>query len=64
MNGISDKSWAVVLAGGKGTRMKSQDKNKVTLVVGGKPMISHTLENLKTAGIANIVMVVGFAKEL
>jgi bifunctional UDP-N-acetylglucosamine pyrophosphorylase / glucosamine-1-phosphate N-acetyltransferase len=49
---------AVVLAGGKGTRMKS-DIPKVLHPISGKPMIFYTLENLKRAGIENVVVVVG-----
>lgn len=55
--------YAVILAGGRGKRMNSKDKNKVTYEVKGVPMITRTLNTLKTAGIYNIVVVVGFAKE-
>lgn len=54
---------AVVMAAGRGTRMNSQTVNKVALPLAGKPIISHTIENLKNAGINNIVVVVGFAKD-
>ncbi len=55
--------WAIVMAAGKGTRMNSKDINKVALPLAGKPIISHTVSNLRKAGIHNIAVVVGFAKE-
>lgn len=55
--------YAVILAAGKGKRMDSTDRNKVTLEISGKPMILRTIETLKDAGIKNIIVVVGFAKE-
>lgn len=54
---------AVVLAAGKGTRMKS-DLPKVAVSVYGKPMILHVLENLSGAGIRKIILVVGHQKEV
>ncbi|MCR4604945.1 MAG: 2-C-methyl-D-erythritol 4-phosphate cytidylyltransferase [Eubacterium sp.] len=38
------KVYAVVLAGGVGSRMGQQDKPKQYLEVGGKPILIHTLE--------------------
>lgn len=54
---------AIVLAAGKGTRMKSQSP-KVLSKICGKPMISYTMENLRRIGIADISVVVGFRKNL
>lgn len=53
------KIAAVVLAAGKGTRMKS-DTPKVLHLLSGKPLIIHTLQKLKSAGIENIFVVVGY----
>ncbi len=53
---------AVVLAAGKGTRMKSE-LPKVAVPLSGKPMILHVLDNLVQAGIKKIVIVVGYKKE-
>lgn len=53
---------AVILAAGKGKRMNSRNVNKVTLPLGGKPMIVHTVDTLKKVGIKTVVIVVGFAK--
>ncbi len=53
----------VVLAAGKGTRMKSKTSNKVTLLLGNKPIITHGVDLLKNLQVSPIVVVVGFAKE-
>ncbi len=54
---------AIVLAAGKGSRMKSKEANKVTLMLADKPMIVHSVELLEKVSIHPIVIVVGFAKE-
>lgn len=54
---------AVVLAAGKGTRMKS-DLPKVLFPVCGKPMIEYVLDALIKAGIDEILVVVGFKSDL
>lgn len=51
---------AIVLAAGKGTRINATTRNKVTLTLDGKPMIAHTLDNLKRSGIGQVVVVVGY----
>jgi len=58
-----DKVVAIILAAGKGTRIKSKDRNKVTLSIKGEPMIVRTVKLLQNCGIGSIVVVVGFAKE-
>ncbi len=58
-----DKVGAIVLAAGKGSRMQSKDINKVALNIHDKPLIIRSLEIIKKAGIKEIVVVVGFAKE-
>ncbi len=54
---------ALVLAAGKGVRMKS-DLPKVLHQLAGKPLVMHVLENLKAAGIADIIAVVGYRGEM
>lgn len=54
---------AIVLAAGKGTRMKATDTNKCLFPLNGKPMIRYPLEALKQLGIQKPIVVVGFAKE-
>ncbi|MBC7325439.1 MAG: bifunctional UDP-N-acetylglucosamine diphosphorylase/glucosamine-1-phosphate N-acetyltransferase GlmU, partial [Moorella sp. (in: Bacteria)] len=54
---------AVILAAGKGTRMKSE-LPKVLHKICGRPMVSYVLKAVKGAGIERIVMVVGHRGEL
>jgi bifunctional UDP-N-acetylglucosamine pyrophosphorylase / glucosamine-1-phosphate N-acetyltransferase len=54
---------AVVLAAGKGTRMKS-DLPKVLVPVCGRPMIDYVLDALSAGGVGRIVVVVGYRSEL
>lgn len=53
---------AIVLAAGKGTRMKST-LCKVMHPVSNKPMIGHIVTALKNAGVENIVVIVGHGAE-
>lgn len=53
----------IVLAAGKGTRMKSKNP-KVLHTICGRPMIAYTLENLRKAGFAEVIVVVSFKKAL
>ncbi|HMV43966.1 MAG TPA: NTP transferase domain-containing protein [Leptospiraceae bacterium] len=59
----TDKICAVVLAAGKGTRMKSE-LPKVATLLNGKPLLLHVLDNLIASGIKDIYVVVGFKKEV
>lgn len=52
------KVYAVVLAAGKGTRMKS-DKPKVVHEVLYKPMINHVVDELKALGVDETIVIVG-----
>jgi len=54
---------AVILAAGKGTRMKS-DLPKVAHTVGGRPMIEYVLDAARAAGVTRLVVVVGFRADL
>lgn len=54
---------AVVLAAGKGTRMKSE-LPKVLVPVGGRPMLRYVLDALAAAGVGRLVVVVGYRAEL
>jgi UDP-N-acetylglucosamine diphosphorylase/glucosamine-1-phosphate N-acetyltransferase len=53
---------AVVMAAGKGTRMKS-DLAKVLHPVAGRPLIAHVLATARAAGIGRIVVVVGHQRD-
>jgi bifunctional UDP-N-acetylglucosamine pyrophosphorylase/glucosamine-1-phosphate N-acetyltransferase/UDP-N-acetylglucosamine pyrophosphorylase len=54
---------AIVLAAGKGTRMKS-DLPKVLVPVAGRPMLRYVLDALQAAGVARTVVVVGYRADL
>ena len=54
---------AVILAAGKGTRMKS-DLPKVLFPVCGKPIVERVLEALEAAGVEEFVVVVGYRGDL
>lgn len=56
-------AMAIVLAAGKGTRMKT-DLPKVLAPACGKPMVRYVVEALREAGIVNLVVVVGYRAEL
>ncbi|WP_246021532.1 bifunctional UDP-N-acetylglucosamine diphosphorylase/glucosamine-1-phosphate N-acetyltransferase GlmU [Alteraurantiacibacter aquimixticola] len=53
---------AVILAAGKGTRMKSQ-RHKVLHEIGGKPMIEHLLDQVDRLGAERTVVIVGEGRE-
>ncbi|NUC70872.1 sugar nucleotidyltransferase [Haloterrigena sp. SYSU A558-1] len=56
---------AVVLAAGKGTRIRplTEDKPKVLVEVDGKPLIENVFDNLIDIGVSEFVVVVGYRKE-
>ncbi len=53
---------AIIMAAGKGTRMKSKN-SKLVQKIYGKEMVKRSVENARKAGIENIVTVVGYKKE-
>lgn len=54
---------AILLAAGVGKRMGPEALPKCLLPVGGKSLLRRTLENLRSAGVGDVVLVVGFQKE-
>ena len=50
---------AIVLAAGKGTRMKS-DLPKVLCQANGRPLVSYVLDTLREAGVEKMIAVVGY----
>jgi bifunctional UDP-N-acetylglucosamine pyrophosphorylase/glucosamine-1-phosphate N-acetyltransferase/UDP-N-acetylglucosamine pyrophosphorylase len=56
-------AMAVVLAAGKGTRMRSE-LPKVLVPVAGRPMVRYVIDALKAVGVGRIVVVVGYRSEL
>lgn len=54
---------AVVMAAGKGTRMKS-DLPKVLFEVCGRPMVCYVVDALRAVGVERIIVVVGYRGDL
>jgi bifunctional UDP-N-acetylglucosamine pyrophosphorylase/glucosamine-1-phosphate N-acetyltransferase/UDP-N-acetylglucosamine pyrophosphorylase len=54
---------AIVLAAGKGTRMKS-DLPKVLCQANGRPLVAYVMDSLRGAGVTDFVVVVGYRAEL
>ncbi|SIR64013.1 UTP--glucose-1-phosphate uridylyltransferase AglF [Natronorubrum thiooxidans] len=56
---------AVVLAAGKGTRLRplTEEKPKVLVEVDGTPLIEDVFDNLLEIGVTELVVVVGYRKE-
>ncbi len=52
---------AVIMAGGKGTRLATVTKNipKPMVPIEGKPLLEYQIENLKGNGVDNIILIVG-----
>ncbi|MGX9931682.1 bifunctional UDP-N-acetylglucosamine diphosphorylase/glucosamine-1-phosphate N-acetyltransferase GlmU [Virgibacillus salarius] len=57
------KRYAVVLAAGQGTRMKSK-LYKVLHPVAGRPMVKHVIDQINTVKLDEIVTVVGFGADM
>ncbi len=63
VDGINEQGLAViVLAAGKGKRMKS-DLPKVLHQVNGKTMIEHVLEAVSSLGASQVIVVLGHGRE-
>jgi NDP-sugar pyrophosphorylase family protein len=63
---MSQVTKAVLLAAGKGTRMKelTNDIPKPMLEVQGKPILLHIVEGLRAAGVTRVLIVVGYRQEV
>ena len=59
---MEDNIMAIVMAAGKGTRMKSK-KSKLVQKIYGKEVVKRAVENAEKAGVKDIVAVVGYMKE-
>lgn len=58
---------ALILAGGKGTRLSSLTKNEIPkpmCTINGKPIIEHTIEVLKQNNITEIIISVGHLHQI
>ena len=59
---MKENIMAIVMAAGKGTRMKSK-KSKLVQKIYGKEIVKRAVENAENAGVSDIVVVVGYQKE-
>ncbi len=59
---MADEVFAVIMAAGKGTRMKS-NKSKVVHKIYGKEMVKRVVETAQKLGVDDIITVVGHQKE-
>ncbi|UYP43832.1 Bifunctional protein GlmU [Candidatus Lokiarchaeum ossiferum] len=59
------KLKAVILAAGEGKRLAplTDTRPKPIIPIAGKPLLQHTIEALKTQGIEEILLIVGYRKE-
>lgn len=53
---------AVIMAGGKGTRLGSIAQNipKPMVTIDGKPLLEYQIDNIKDNGITDVILVVGY----
>lgn len=56
------KLGAIILAAGRGTRMKAGKTNKVALLLANKPLILHSIHLLEKMKFGQIIVVIGHAK--
>src|SRR5574341_1702262 len=56
---------AIVMAAGAGTRLQplTLDTPKAMILVNGKPMLQILLEQLKSAGVTEVVVIVHYLKD-
>lgn len=57
---------AVIMAGGRGTRLSSvlKDIPKPMVNFAGRPLLAHQIENLRSNGITDIILVIGYLGEV
>ncbi len=58
-----DAKAAVILAAGKGTRMKTE-LPKVAALLAGQPLLGHVMDNLLAAGFRRLIFIVGYKQEV
>jgi UDP-N-acetylglucosamine diphosphorylase / glucose-1-phosphate thymidylyltransferase / UDP-N-acetylgalactosamine diphosphorylase / glucosamine-1-phosphate N-acetyltransferase / galactosamine-1-phosphate N-acetyltransferase len=65
MDSLTKIDKAVVLAAGRGTRMRelTADLPKPMIEVRGKPVLQHIIEGLRDAGVRRFVIIVGYHAE-
>ena len=61
-NSFERENTVVIMAGGKGLRLRplTEQTPKPMLLVAGKPILQHLIENLRDQGFTNIVMSINY----
>ncbi len=61
-----DIDTAIILAGGLGTRLRplTNETPKPLLSMKGRPIMQHAIENLKSHGVKNIILSIGYKSEI
>ncbi len=54
---------AILLAAGEGSRLRAAAASKPLCPVGGKPLIEHAIHGFAAAGLARVVVVLGYEAE-
>jgi bifunctional UDP-N-acetylglucosamine pyrophosphorylase/glucosamine-1-phosphate N-acetyltransferase/UDP-N-acetylglucosamine pyrophosphorylase len=57
------ETLAILMAAGKGKRMKS-DLPKVLVPVRGRPMVKYVIDAVRSAGVTRILVIIGYRGEL
>lgn len=60
MDGVSKVKQALVLAAGKGSRLRECAKQKVIHYIAGIPLLGRILQGLKEAGVEDVRIVIGY----
>ena len=62
---IARENTVVIMAGGKGMRLRplTDQTPKPLLLVGGKPILEHIIENLRNEGFSDIVVAINYLGE-
>ena len=57
---------AIIIAAGRGSRMNAltEQSPKCMLEVGGKPILHHAIDNLRSAGVTDIIIIRGYLSHL
>src|ERR671922_2107798 len=57
---------AVILAGGRGTRLKplTDTKPKPMIEIGGKPFLAYQIEQLRSQGFEKVLLLLGYMPEV
>ena len=66
MTTVSPIAKAVILAAGRGTRMRelTNELPKPMIAVRGKPILQHIVEGLRAAGVTEFLIVVGYRADV